>query len=125
MTVLEHFHCLVLGGGTLKMLNRGVVETPSLWAGLSWNTVQCQCSLAPSEWGPGLGHVMFFLSVRAKGGSELRKEVVGGAGVGEDKLWAVCRTPAPDSQQSQAGGGTLTDDFVRIIRRTARLPFTL
>lgn len=68
---------------------------------------------------------MFFLSVRAKGDLELRKEVVGGVGVVEDKLWAVCRTPAPDFQLSQAGGGSLTDDFVKIIRRTACLPFTL
>lgn len=47
---------------------------------------------------------MFFLSVRAKGSSEMRKEVVGGTGVVEVKLWAVCRTPVPDFQLSQAGG---------------------
>lgn len=88
-------------------------------------TAQCQYSAAPSEWGPGLGHAMFLLSVRAKAGLELRKEVVGGAGVVEDELWAVCRAPAPAFQPSQAGGGSLTDNFVEIIRRTACLPFTL
>lgn len=69
--------------------------------------------------------MLFFLSVRAKEGLELRKEVVGGAGVVQDELWAVCRTPAPDFQLSQPGGGSLTDDFVKIIRRTACLPLTL
>lgn len=89
------------------------------------DTVQCQYSAAPSEWGPGLRHVMFLLSARAKVCSELRQEVVGGAGVVEDKLWAACRTPAPEFQPSQAGGGSLMDNFVEIIRRTACFPFTL
>lgn len=47
---------------------------------------------------------MFFLSVRAKGSSEIRKKVVGGVGVVEVKLRAVCRTPPSHFQLSQAGG---------------------
>ena len=80
--------------------------------------------MAPSEWGTGLGHMMVFLSVRTKVGFHTLnwgRRVVDGAGVVEDKLRAVCRTPTPDFQPSQAGGGSLTDYFIEVIRRTARL----
>lgn len=70
---------------------------------------------------------MVFLSERTKVGFHAlhRGRRVGGAGAVEDKLRAVCRTPGSDFQPSQAGGGSLTDDFVEVIRRTARLRLTL
>lgn len=84
--------------------------------------------MAPSEWGPGLGHMMVFLSERTKvvfHALNWGRRVGGGAGVVEEKLRVVCRTPAPDFQPSRAGGGSVTDDFVEVIRRTARLRLTL